>query len=109
MPGSRPVLDDLELSLVQKIDSDQDQELAETSVPGLDGDFLASEGRHATRFTLPGVITGDNAKDGLKKIREKFTIAEPVPFVADIATATKVDKVLIEEMGVRELAGRPDR
>jgi outer membrane protein OmpA-like peptidoglycan-associated protein len=108
MPG-RPVLDDLELELVQKIDSEQDQDLVQTGVPGLDGDFLASNGRRATRFTLIGVVAGDEAGEGLKKLREKFAIAEPVPFVSDIATATKVDKVLIEEMGVRELAGRPSR
>ena len=32
-----------------------------------------------------------------------------MPFVADIATAVRVDQMLIEEMGVRELAGKPER
>lgn len=108
MPG-RPVLDDLELELVQKIDSEQDEELVRSAVPGLDGDFLASVGRRATRFTLTGVVIGEEAGDSLKKLREKFASADPVSFVSDIATATQVDKVVIEEMGVRELAGRPER
>ena len=108
MPG-RPVLDDLELELVQKIDSEQDNELVQTDVPGLDGDFLSNQGRRATSVTLTGVVAGEEARDKLKTLREKFSIAEPVPFVSDITTATKVDEVLIEEMGVRELAGRPNR
>lgn len=105
----RPMLDDLELELVQKIDSGHDHVLHQTGVPGLDGDFLASEGRRATRFTLTGVVAGEEAAEDLKALREKFAIADPVPFLADIATATRVENVLIEEMGVREIAGRPRR
>ncbi len=107
--SNRPMLDDLELELVQKIDSEHDQVLQQTGVPGLDGDFLASQGRRATRFTLTGVTVGEEAGDGLKKLRDKFAVADPVSFVSDISTATKVDKVLIEELGVRELAGKPNR
>jgi outer membrane protein OmpA-like peptidoglycan-associated protein len=106
---ARPLLDDLELELVQKIDSTHDHVLTQTDVPGLEGDFLKSEGRRATRFTLTGVVTGDDSAEDLKALREKFAAATPVPFVSDISTATRVDQVLVEEMGVRELAGRPQR
>lgn len=108
MPN-RPMLDDLELELVQKIDSEHDNVLHQTSVPGLDGDFLASQGRRATRFTLTGVVAGEEAGEDLKKLRDKFADADPVPFVSDIATATRVDRVLIEELGVREIAGKAKR
>src|SRR5687767_3944431 len=107
--ANRPMLDDLELPLAQRIDSEHDQVLARTDVPGLEGDFFASEGRRATRFTLSGVVTGEEAKEGLQKLRDKFNLATPVPFVSDISTATRVDQVLIEELGVREIAGRPER
>ena len=108
MPN-RPMLDELELPLAQKIDSEHDQVLDRTDVPGLEGDFFASEGRRATRFTLSGVVSGGEAGEGLKKLRDKFGLATPVPFVSDISTATRVDEVLIEELGVREIAGRPER
>ena len=108
MPN-RPLLDDLELPLAQKLDSEHDQVLARTDVPGLEGDFFASEGRRATRFTLTGVVTGAESGEGLEKLRDKFSSATPVPFVSDISTATRVDKVLVEELGVREIAGRPER
>jgi outer membrane protein OmpA-like peptidoglycan-associated protein len=103
------MLDDLELELVQKIDSDHDNVLHQTGVPGLDGDFLANQGRRATRFTLSGVVAGEEAAEDLKKLRDQFAEADPVPFVSDISTATRVDNVLIEELGVREIAGKAKR
>lgn len=109
MPPPRPMLDDVELQQVQKIDTEEDQVLAQHGVPALEGDFFQGLGRRSTRVTLTGVMTGPEAVEGLKTLREKFRTAEPVSFVADIASATKVDQVLIEEMGVRELAGRSER
>lgn len=105
----KPMLDGVELQLVQKVESDDQEVLAEHGVPALEGDFLQDLGRRVTRLSLTGVITGDEAADGLKTLREKFRAATPVSFVTDIATATKVGKVLIEELGVRELAGKPER
>jgi len=109
MAPVRPMLDDVELQQVQTIEVDEDQVLAQHSVPALEGDFLQGLGRRATQVTLTGVLTGPDAGEGLKNLREKFRAAEPVPFVADITTATQVGQVLIEELGVRELAGKPER
>jgi hypothetical protein len=109
MSPIKPMLGEIELQLVQKIDTEQDQTLTQHSVPALDGDFLQRLGRRASRITLNGMMTGPESGDQLKTLREKFRVAEPVSFVADIATATKVDEVIIEEMAVRELAGKPER
>ncbi len=106
---ARPMLDDVELQQVQKIEVDEDQVLIQHGVPALEGDFLQRLNRRATQVTLTGVLTGPEVGEGLKTLREKFRAAEPVPFVADMTTATQVDQVLIEEMGVRELAGKPER
>lgn len=105
----RPMLDGVELQHVQKVDSNDQEALAEHGVPALEGDFLQDLGRRVTRMSLTCVIAGPDAGDQLKTLRDRFRGAAPVPFVADIGTATKVDKVLIEEFGVRELAGKPDR
>src|SRR5262245_29019574 len=109
MPPVRPMLDDLELQQVQQIDVDEDQVLAQHGVPALEGDFLQRLDRRATRVTLSGILTGPEVREGLEKLREKFRAAKPVPFAADIATATSLDQVLIEELGVSELAGKPER
>ncbi len=109
MANGRPMLGDVELQLVQKIETDEDEVLTQHGVPALEGDFLQRQRRRATQITLSGVLTGPEAGEGLKTLRDKFRAAEPVPFVVDIATATRIDDMLIEEMGVRELAGRPER
>jgi len=105
----KPMLDDVELQQVQEVEAEEKEALAQQSVPALEGDFLQDLGRRATRVSVSGVLSGDKAGDGLKKLREKFQAATPVPFTADVSTATKVDKVLIEDMGVRDLAGKPER
>lgn len=107
--AAKPMLDDLELEQVQDVASTDQEALARHRIPALEGDFLQDLGRRATRIKLTGVLTGPDAADRLKKLREKFHSAEPAAFVADIATATTVDKVLIEEMLVRDVAGKPER
>ena len=101
----RPMLGELELQQVQRIDSDQDQLLVRHAVPALEGDFLQGLGRRAAAFVLDGVLTGPEVGEGLTSLREKFHAAEPVSFAADIASATRIDQVLIEAMDVREIAG----
>ena len=109
MPYIKPMLGDIELPLVQKLDVDGNQALAEHAVPTLEGDLLQGLGRMASRISLRGILTGSGAGRGLEDLREKFQAAQPVDFVADLATATGVVQVLIEEMAVRELAGKPER
>jgi outer membrane protein OmpA-like peptidoglycan-associated protein len=103
------MLDDLELQQVQSIEVDGDQVWAQHAIPALEGDFFQGLGRRASRVTLLGVLTGAEVDEGLENLRHKFRAAAPVSFVADIATATRIDQMLIEEMGVRELAGKPSR
>ena len=97
----KPMLDDLELQLVQQIEADEHQVRAQHAVPALEGDFLQALGCRAERITLTGILTNADEEEAvgekLKKLREKFRAAEPLPFAADIATATKIDTVLIEE------------
>src|SRR4051812_35620636 len=103
MAPVHPMLGDLELQQTQQIEVDQDGDFAVHEVPALEGDFDQPLGRRGAAVTLSGVLTGAEVADGLKSLREQFRSAEPVVFAADIATATKLDQVLIEEMGVREL------
>ena len=109
MPQVRPMLDDTELQQVQNIDVDGDQVLLRHSIPGLEGDFLQRLNRRASRIRLSGVLTGASARDDLKILRDKYRAGDPVSFVADISTATRSGEVLIQELNVRELAGKPER
>ena len=103
----RPALGDLELEQVQLVETDEDQAVVRHRVPALEGDFLQDLGRRGARLTLTGVLTAPETKDSLEAVREKFHAGDPVDFVSDISTATLVEKVLVERMDVREVAGRP--
>lgn len=109
MPTVRPMLGDLELQHVQEIEIEGDQVILRHRVPGLETDFLQGLGRRGGRIAVAGVIAGPEAREQLQELRRKFRAAEPVTFVSDIASATRVDEVLVEEMEVRELAGKPER
>lgn len=104
-----PMLDGVELQQVQAVEVTEDETLEAHRVPALEGDFLQDLGRRATRIALNGVLTGLTAQKGLKTLRTKFHSATPMPFVEDISTAVKVQKVLIESMDIQELAGKPER
>lgn len=103
------MLDDLELSLVQRVQTREDRALARQDGPGLDGAIFQNMGRRATVVELSGVLTGAEVGDGLTRLREKFHAREPAVFSADIAAGTQVAEVLIEDLRVRELAGKSER
>ncbi|WP_349264213.1 OmpA family protein [Longimicrobium sp.] len=107
--ASKTLLDRLELPLAQCIDVEDRRALVRHAVHGLDGDVLQQMGRRAARVAITGVVAGPDARGGLEALREKSRSAQPVDFVADVATATGVTRVVIERWDVRELSGRPDR
>ncbi|GJH28942.1 peptidoglycan-binding protein [Caballeronia novacaledonica] len=103
------MIDTLELAQVQSIDVTEREALEQHEVPALEGDFLQSLGRRAARVGLSGVLAGDEAAGALKTLREQHRQSAPLPFVCDIATATRLDQMLIEDLQVREVAGKPSR
>lgn len=107
--SSKTLLDELELPLAQCIDVEDGQALVRHAVPALDGDFLQPTGRRAGRVAVTGVVAASGARDGLEALRGKLRRTEPVDFVADIATATRTTRVLVEALDVREVAGKPER
>ena len=105
----RPMLDDLELPLVQEITTQDQRMLAEHKPPGMSGSLLQNLGRQPMRVSLRGVATGPGALATAQRLHEKFRAAKPVPFTADIVADARLDLVLIEDLHIEDLAGRPQR
>lgn len=103
----RPMLDDMELPLVQVLRTEEDQVWVEQGVPALDGSLFQRLGRAPTHTFVQGVMSGSDAVENVEKLRKLFQAAEPVTFTADIMTATQVTQMLITDLAVRELAGKP--
>jgi hypothetical protein len=45
----------------------------------------------------------------VEKLDDKFRAAKPVPFVGDIVADARLDLVMIEDLRLQELAGKPER
>ncbi|MGI8426037.1 MAG: hypothetical protein ACR2M4_05460 [Actinomycetota bacterium] len=103
------MLDDIELPQVQEIATLERRVLAEHKPPGMAGSLLQNLGRRPARLTLWGVATGPEALDFMQKLDDKFRAATPVPFVADIVKDAEIDQMLIEDLRLQDLAGKPER
>jgi hypothetical protein len=103
------MLDDLELPQVQEIATLERRVLAEHKPPGMAGSLLQNLGRRPTRLTLWGVASGPDALSFVEKLDGKFRAAQAVPFSADIVADAAIERMIIDDLRVQELAGRPER
>ena len=103
------MLDDLELPLVQELTSYDRRMLSEHKPPGMAGSLLQNLGRRPLRVVLWGVATGPGAQATIQQLDGKFRAAKPVPFTGDIVADAHLDLVLIEDLRLQELAGKPQR
>lgn len=108
MNGVISMLAEIELKTIQEISTTEDRAFAEHKIPGMDGSVFQNLGRKPTKVALSGILYGEKAKEDLEKLRAKFKAGEPVSFVADITIAIDISQVLIEDLKVNEVAGKPD-
>src|SRR5262252_7377640 len=105
----RPMIGEWSPPSIERIASREARRLAALPVPGLDGDLHQDLGRGALAIEISGSLGTDDARDQfLKDLREKYLAGDPVDFVADIVKESKLEKVLIEELELSEVAGSPD-
>jgi hypothetical protein len=94
---------------IERIATRESRRLAVLPIAGLAGDLHQDLGRGALAVEISGSLSGDEARDDfLSAVRAKFKAGEPVDFVADIAKDSELERVLIEELAVEEVAGVPD-
>jgi hypothetical protein len=105
----RPMLDDLELPQVQEAALAERRELVEHRAAELDGGVLQDLGRRPSRFTVSGVAAGPEAAEFLEKLNTKFREAQPVAFIADVGAGAAIDRVVVADLRVEEVAGKPGR
>jgi hypothetical protein len=103
------MLDDLELPRVQTITTQDQRMLSELKPPGMAGSLLQNLGRRPLRVVVSGVATGPDGLAAVQKLDDKFRAGDPLPFVADIVTDADLQQVLIEDLQIKDLAGKPDR
>lgn len=105
----KPMLDQLELPQVQEITTLERRALAEHKPPQMSGSLLQNLGRRPTRLALWGVVTGPEAQSIVDELETKFRDGNPLPFTADITAEAAIDRIVIDDLRVQELAGKPQR
>jgi hypothetical protein len=103
------MLDDLELPQVQEIATLERRVLAEHKPPGMDGSLLQNMGRRPTRVALWGVATGPDALSFVEQLDGKFRAGRPLPFTADVVADSRIEQVVIDDLRLQDLAGKPQR
>ncbi|HZU25693.1 MAG TPA: hypothetical protein VFA04_09230 [Bryobacteraceae bacterium] len=94
---------------IQRIGTLEDRRLVEIPVPGLEGSLTQDLGSGSVSIHIEGTLAGDDARDDfLNNVRPMLQAGKPVDFVADIATATSIDKVMVADLSVVEVAGSAD-
>jgi hypothetical protein len=105
----KPIIGEYEVPGIQRIGTIEDRRVVEIPVPGLAGSYHQDLGSGAVSLRIEGTLAGDDARDDfLGKVREMYNAGDPVDFVADIVTATHVEKVLMTDLAVAEVAGTAD-
>ncbi len=98
------MIGDFEVPRIERIATVESRRLARLSVPGLAGDLHQDLGVDSIAIEICGSLQGDTERDDfLNSIRDAFNAGDAVDFVADIATATELEQVLVEGLHVEEV------
>lgn len=103
------MLGDLELPQVQEVVTTDRRSLAEHKPPGMGGSLLQDLGRRAGHVALWGVATGAGARAFVERLDGLFRDGEAVPFTADVVADSRLERVVVSDLRVEELAGKPQR
>jgi len=104
-----PMLDDIPLPQVQEMTTYEQRAIAEHKPPGMAGSLLQNLGRRPTYLLLWGVATGADALQTIEKLDNKFKAGQPLSFTADITANANIEKIIIDNLQVQDLAGKPQR
>ncbi|GJH28944.1 hypothetical protein [Caballeronia novacaledonica] len=103
------MLDKLELPLVQDITTHDRRVLVEHKPPGMAGSLVQNLGREGEHIVISGVATGPDALATTQQLDDLFRSGAPVPFLADIVADADLQLVLVEDLHLKDLAGKPQR
>lgn len=104
----KPMIGEYEVPGLERIGASERRRLREIPVPGLGGSYHQDLGSHPLTLRLEGSLHGDEAREGfLEIVRGLFSAGEPADFVADITTATTLEKMIVAGLSVEESADAP--
>lgn len=104
-----PLLGDIALESVQRIEHALDAGFAGSRIVGLDGELQQRAGRASHEIRIAGVLIGDGAATTLGEMQSAAEDGEELTFSADITSALDLQKVVIRSFRAEQIAGEPAR
>src|SRR4051794_9029397 len=108
-PRPVPLLGDISLEYVQRIEHALDGGFLATRIAGLPGELQQRAGRPSHRIRIRGVLFGETAAADLKKLQDAAAAGAELTFAADITTAVDLKQVVITSFRCADSAGHPGR
>jgi len=111
MSSARPIplLGDVSLEFIQRIEHSLDGGFESTRIAGLPGELQQRPARGSHRIRIVGFLFGDTARDDLAKLQSTACDGEELTFASDISTALELQRVVIDGIHVAEDSGEPGR
>jgi hypothetical protein len=106
---SIPLLGDISLEFVQRMEHALDGGFVATRIAGLRGELQQRSGRPSHRIRIAGILFGEQTADALAKLQTAAATGAELTFAADISSALDLQRVVITSFRAVELAGQPDR
>ncbi len=101
------IISGIEFNRIQDLRIDENRAIVEHRIPGSNGDIFQDLGRKPVTIAFEGIFQGKDGFSKLRDLRQKFNDGETLTFSSDAATPTDVDQVIIKNLRVNEIAGRP--
>lgn len=102
-----PLLGEVSLSSVQRIEHSLDAGFVSTPIAGLPGELQQRSSRLSHRVRIHGSIFGASAAADLESLQSAAAAGDEIAFSADITKALELQKVVIVEFHAAEVAGQP--
>ena len=99
-----PLLGDISLQYVQRLEHRLDGGYTQTRIPGLAGELQQNTGRLSHQIYISGTLFGSEAASQLETLQQTAANGEELTFAANIASALELQKVVISHFRVVELA-----
>lgn len=101
-----PMLGDISLEKVQRIEHEVKGGFVPLQIPGLAGQVMQRTERHSHRIRIRGVLFGETAATDLETLQTAASEGQEVTFSASIVTALDLQRVVIDSFRASEEAGK---
>lgn len=106
---SIPLLGEISLKAVQRMEHTLEAGFVPTRIAGLPGELQQRSGRPSNRITIAGILAGEHAADELAALQAAAADGSELAFAANITTALNLQQVVITALRAIEVAGYPVR